>query len=71
MMWVIGSDEWNTNLGQVSGSPRPHLSRLLPELLTITNIQPGPHTQKVPGHNCIRVTENEKMEKPPSFPAKT
>lgn len=63
MSLVIGNDEWNTNLGQVSGSPLPHPTRLPPELLKITNMQPGPHTKKVPGHNCFQVMENEKMEK--------
>lgn len=66
---VITNDEWNTNLGQVSGSPLLHPTRLPPELLKITNMQPGPHTQKVPGHNCFRVMENEKMEKKKNNPS--
>lgn len=66
---VIGNDEWNTNLGQVSGSPLPHPTRLPPELLKITNMQPGPHTKKVPGRNCFRVMENEKMEKKKKKPS--
>ena len=69
-MWVTDHDEWNVNLRWVSDSPQPCHTWLPPELLKITNIQPGSHTRKVPGRNSIWVMENEKVDKTSIIPSK-
>lgn len=61
MLWVLDNDEQNTNLGQVSGSPRPHLTRLLPGLLNIiTNIYQDPTQKK---SQVINILEQWKMRR--------